>query len=544
VVSAPNNAVVAGATVSTTAGSVTSSQDGSFSVAAGADHRAVVHVEAAGFAEAFAIARVTAGQTTTLGVKLLAPGVTASVTVANGGTVAVPNSTARVDLPANGVVPKSGGAPSGTVNVAVTPVNPAVDPALMPGDFSGVVANGVSPVPIESFGAMIIDVRDNAGTRYNLAAGKTSTIRIPVGTLSANPPATVPLWFFDETTGVWKQEGTASLQGTAPNQYYEGSVTHFSAWNADDILLRTFVTGCVRDTNGQPVAGVTVRSSGIDYTGTASGVTVADGTFRVGVRKGSSATIGVSEWSFNPFGLITMSNTITVGPSDVDRTLPNCLVIQAGPLTITTSALAAGRVGAAYNQTLAARGGIPGYVWSLDTGSNPLPAELQLNPSGVISGTPTAEGTTTITVKVTDSAAGTATRQLGITITTNPSGGAGTLSISGAPADVGGTFVPDGRFTTRLVTGDFAIVTWGESSGPPFHTEGLGVGFSLTTGAISSINFAAGSNGWQCLSFSSGCSGATINRAAGTFTLSNVVLVTVNSNPPITLNGTLNFTPF
>ena len=104
VVSAVTNAPVAGATVSTTAGTTTSAADGSFTVPAPASDRSVVHIEANGFAEAFPVARVTSGQSTTLGVKMLPVGATATVSVGAGGTVTVPNSTAQVDLPANGLV--------------------------------------------------------------------------------------------------------------------------------------------------------------------------------------------------------------------------------------------------------------------------------------------------------------------------------------------------------------------------------------------------------------------------------------------------------
>ncbi|MDI3466705.1 MAG: hypothetical protein OJF50_005526 [Nitrospira sp.] len=84
---------------------------------------------------------------------------------------------------------------------------------------------------------------------------------------------------------------------------------------------------------------------------------------------------------------------MTVGPSATDIHLSNCLVNRPGQLTITTTGLPGGNVGAAYNQTLAAAGGVSNYVWSLNSGSNPLPAGLALNPSGVISGVPTAAGT-------------------------------------------------------------------------------------------------------------------------------------------------------
>ena len=572
VVSAANSSPVAGATVSTADGTATSAANGSFTVLAPAGDRSVIHVEATGFAEAFPVARVSSGQTATLGVRLLPTGVRTAMPVASGGTVTMPNSTAQVIIPANGLVPKTGSAAAGTVTVAITPIDPAVDTMLMPGDFNGVSAGGGSPVPIESFGAMLIDIRDSAGTRYTLAPGKTSTIRIPLGTRSANPPATIPLFFFDETTGLWNQEGTATLQGAAPNRFYEGTVTHFSYWNADQALDTVFVTGCAKDANGQPVANAFVETNGIDYSGIAGAITAADGTFRVAIRKSSRATLGLFEFDPQTFRLIALSNTVTVGPSAVDFTLPNCLVKAPSPLTITTSGLPGGNVGVGYNHTLDATGGIPGYVWSLNVGSNPLPAELSLNPAGVISGTPTTAGTTTITIKVTDSVGRMATKPLNITIspagvvpitittpsplpagtvgvayalplvasggtgnkswsvvsgalpvvltlnastgvvsgapttqgtstftiqvqdsgtpqqsnqkqfnlTINPvSGGGGggeTLTVTGAPASVGGTFVPDQQFTLdELQVGNFAVVSWTEQSPKSSYFETMGV---------------------------------------------------------------------
>ena len=655
VVSASNNGAVAGATVSTTAGSTISASDGSFTVAAPVGDRSVVHVEANGYAEAFPVARVVVGETTTLGVKLLTTGVSTAVSVGTGGTVTVPNSTAQVDLPANGLVPKIGGAAAGTVTVSVTPINPAVDPNLMPGDYTGVTAGGTTA--IESFGAIVVDIRDNAGTRYNLAAGKTATIRIPLGTQNPNPPSTIPLWYFDETIGLWKEEGTATLQGAAPNQYYEGTVTHFSAWNADQPALRTWVSGCVRDANGTPVSNVWVQSRGIDYTGGNSNWTASDGSFRVGVRKGGSSTISVVSWSLNPFGFETISNSVTVtsssnDPTDFVRTLPNCLIVNPGVLTVTTSVLAGGNVNVVYNQTLAATGGVPGYAWSLNVGSNPLPAGLTLTASGVITGTPTTAGTTTITVKVTDSVGGIATKQLSLTIspagvvpisitttsplpagvigstytlsltatggtgtrmwsvsagslptglTLNPStgaisgtptaqetatftvqvtdsgnpqqsdqkqfsltinsvsggGGGGQLSVSNAPASVGGTFVADPTYTSAI-TYTVAInppvgvtaVAWEEGYNlNTAHWEAVVVGFDSATGNLNATTVAywvyedlVGATGtyWYCANSTTSCN-ITVDMAARTVTFNNSVLSSLTGAAAVTLNGTLSY---
>ncbi len=131
----------------------------------------------------------------------------------------------------------------------------------------------------------------------------------------------------------------------------------------------------------------------------------------------------------------------------------------------TTSPLASGSVGAAYSQTLTATGGSPPYTWSIDSGS--LPAGLSLNAStGAITGTPTAAGgPTSVTFRVTDSAATTATKALSITI------GKGTPAITwddpadiaygtvlsgtqlNATASVGGTFVYTPASGTLLYAG-------------------------------------------------------------------------------------------
>ena len=82
--------------------------------------------------------------------------------------------------------------------------------------------------------------------------------------------------------------------------------------------------------------------------------------------------------------------------------------------SITTSVGALGRVGAAYQFTLAATSGRSPYGWSLSSGT--LPAGLTLSNAGVISGTPTATGVTRFTVAVRDAAARLVTRPIAIQV--------------------------------------------------------------------------------------------------------------------------------
>jgi hypothetical protein len=79
------------------------------------------------------------------------------------------------------------------------------------------------------------------------------------------------------------------------------------------------------------------------------------------------------------------------------------LVVSPAPLQLTTQLLPHATLGQAYSQQLAATGGIPPYTWSLDPFSDKLPAGLSLNAgTGVISGTPTAPGTNSLVLDVTD----------------------------------------------------------------------------------------------------------------------------------------------
>ncbi|MCX7170528.1 MAG: CHRD domain-containing protein [Proteobacteria bacterium] len=83
---------------------------------------------------------------------------------------------------------------------------------------------------------------------------------------------------------------------------------------------------------------------------------------------------------------------------------------------ISTASLANGVVGSAYSQTLTATGGFTPYTWAVANGA--LPAGLSLSTAGVISGTPTAAGSSSFTVRVTDSATAAATATQALSLTT------------------------------------------------------------------------------------------------------------------------------
>jgi phosphodiesterase/alkaline phosphatase D-like protein len=127
------------------------------------------------------------------------------------------------------------------------------------------------------------------------------------------------------------------------------------------------------------------------------------------------------------YGLIRVDTTVTPAKialeihRDSDDGIVYSLTVEeftSPSLTIQTSALPDANLGSAYSQTLQADGGVPPYNWRLASGA--LPSGLALSPSGIISGTPTAQGTFSFTVEVDDSASSTTTRPLSIVVNSAP----------------------------------------------------------------------------------------------------------------------------
>ncbi len=89
-----------------------------------------------------------------------------------------------------------------------------------------------------------------------------------------------------------------------------------------------------------------------------------------------------------------------------------------GPLRIVTeSPLQLGLIDKAYSQSLVASGGTAPYSWAIVANSGSLPTGLSISASGVISGTPTAEGTSNFTAQVTDAGNNTVQKAFAIVVT-------------------------------------------------------------------------------------------------------------------------------
>jgi len=128
-------------------------------------------------------------------------------------------------------------------------------------------------------------------------------------------------------------------------------------------------------------------------------------------------------------------------------------------ISIAPATLPNGTVGVAYSQTLTATGGTAPFTWSISAGT--LPAGLALDAAtGVISGSPTTAGTSSFTVRVTDSAATPLTGTRAYTVTIQPTPVL-TITTTSLPGAVIGT--PYSQ--TLAASGGTLPLTWSISVG-------------------------------------------------------------------------------
>ncbi len=120
-----------------------------------------------------------------------------------------------------------------------------------------------------------------------------------------------------------------------------------------------------------------------------------------------------------------------------------------GPLSIVTSALPPATTGTGYNQALLASGGTLPYNWTLVAGQGTLPTGLSLSTGGIISGTPSATGTSNFTAKVTDAASPAGTVQKAFSIIVSATG-ASPLDSQFVSQSVPATVQPGQSFNVDL----------------------------------------------------------------------------------------------
>ena len=283
-------------------------------------------------------------------------------------------------------------------------------------------------------------------------------------TITVNPPATLVITTGSLSAGIVGVAYSQTLAATGGVPSYHWAIMSGSLPSGLTLNANSGAITGIPTTSGTSSFGVRVTDSQTPAASATANLSITisnplplqitttslpDGTTSSGYTATLAATGGLQPYSWSitagnlPPGLNLSSNTgqisgtpttsgtfsFTVAVTDSENPAMETaagfsITIDAGtPLQIETTSLPEGSEATAYSVTLSASGGVQPYTWSVSSGN--LPGGLTLNASaGTITGKPTALGTFNLTLKVTDSASGTATAPLNILIITCNNDGA------------------------------------------------------------------------------------------------------------------------
>jgi hypothetical protein len=253
-----NDQPAVGVTVTVGTKTATTDADGYFRIdQASLDKKsALVTAAKSGYFKAYRSFGATSG-TNYVAIKLIKRDLAGTVNGASGGDATLSNGT-KIALKANGVVVAATGAPyTGTINVYAANIDPtAADIAQrVPGSFMATNTEG-SRVGLSSYGMVAVELEGAAAEKLQVKSGSTATLTMAIpASLQASAPASIPLWYLDEQTGIWKEEGSAIKSGNS----YVGDVKHFSFWNCDIQIPSVTLSLTVKNADSLPMVHVAVK---------------------------------------------------------------------------------------------------------------------------------------------------------------------------------------------------------------------------------------------------------------------------------------------
>lgn len=197
----------------------------------------------------------------------------------------------QVAIQPDGLQKADGSSFSGSANANMLYLSPDNKdfPSIMPGGDMAAIRNDNSDAILVSYGMVEVSLTDASGNKLQLKEGKEAELTFPIPeSKSSNPPATIPLWYFNEGTGLWVEEGVATLR----NGVYVGKVSHFSWHNLDVPEERVTLHGTVTDCQNRPVAGVKVLVDQVyEYTD-------AEGKYSIFIPSSTPVTVVVASDSY------------------------------------------------------------------------------------------------------------------------------------------------------------------------------------------------------------------------------------------------------
>jgi hypothetical protein len=167
-----------------------------------------------------------------------------------------------------------------------------------------------------------VELTGDQGQALQIASGKKATLTFPIpSSLSTTAPASIPLWYFDESNGLWKEEGSATKVGNN----YVGDVAHFSFWNCD--VPSNFVQfNCTLvNENGQPIPYTWVKITNLNYPQSYTyGLTDSSGFVAGAVPNNASLKLDVyTQFDCGTSAFTQTFNTLSANVSLGNLTIPN-----------------------------------------------------------------------------------------------------------------------------------------------------------------------------------------------------------------------------
>ena len=287
-------------------------------------------------------------------------------------------------------------------------------------------------------------------------------------------------------SGLGTLSGTPTVAGTSSFtvQALSGAATATQALSIlVDPLLAITTASLPSDSAGKPYNQTLISTGG-------TGVyawTVSSGALPTGLAlSGAGAITGTPTTA----GTYNFDAKVTSGTQFATHAY-SVTINPAAPIVITTTQLNGGVVSAAYSRSLAASGGTGVFTWSISGGA--LPLGLTLSSAGVISGTPTAVGTSNFTVQATSGGAN-STIALSIVVTTS-----GVLVVT-TPAtlpdskknvaysypllDIGGPGVSSWAVISGALPPGVVLLANGTVQGTPTFTGSFAFTVQSTNGAL------------------------------------------------------------
>lgn len=267
-----------------------------------------------------------AGSSNYVNIQLMPRTVRGTFTATSGGPVVVREGDS-VSFPAGGVVDAvTGTAYTGAVKVYATYLDPT-DKNLgkyMPGDLRGVGKDG-NETALQSFGMMAVEMEGDGGQKLQLGGGKKAVLTLAIpASLQATAPNTIPLWYFNDSSGRWVEEGVATRVGNS----YVGEVAHFSFWNCDAPMGAVTFKVKLKDQIGNPLTNTYIefetetmgtRGGYTDITGYAEGLIPKGERMMMQVRTECGSVLAGA--NVGPALTDQDLGTITVTVGKVDLTL-------------------------------------------------------------------------------------------------------------------------------------------------------------------------------------------------------------------------------